>query len=55
MGQYLKNLQKHASSVGLIRNLRTGYISPQFNVIYDNNFHTLVDGEDVNEAVMKKN
>jgi hypothetical protein len=32
--------QKHASSVGLIRNLVTNNISPQYHVVYDNHFET---------------
>ena len=36
LGQYLGKYAKHVSTVGLIRNLRIGYISPQFHVVYDN-------------------
>ena len=43
-GQYLGKSSAHASSVGLIRNLRTGYISPQFHVVYDNLFQTVMGG-----------
>ena len=39
-GQYLGKLISYSSSVSLIRNLRTGYISPQFHVVYDNLFQT---------------
>ena len=31
----------HASTVGIVRNLETGRLSPQFNVIYDDNFETV--------------
>jgi hypothetical protein len=31
----------HASTVGLICNLRTNHISPQFHVVYDNLFETM--------------
>jgi hypothetical protein len=31
----------HASTVGLIRSLRTNHISPQFHVVYDDLFETV--------------
>ena len=31
----------HASTVGLVRNLRTNHISPQFHVVYDDLFETV--------------
>jgi hypothetical protein len=31
----------HASTVGLIRNLRTNHISPQFHMVYDDFFQTV--------------
>jgi hypothetical protein len=40
----------HASTVGLIRNLRTNHISPQFHVIYDGMFETVHSGEEVQRA-----
>ena len=33
---------QHASFVGLIRNLRTGYVSPQYHVIYDKIIETVI-------------
>ena len=50
-GQYLGKSSSHASSVGLIRNLRTGYISPQFHVVYDNLFQTVMGGYEDNDAI----
>ena len=50
-GQYLGRSPKHASSVGLIRNLNTGFISPQFHVIYDTQFQTVTGGYEGNDAV----
>ena len=50
-GQYLVKSPIHASSVGLIRNLITGCISPQFHVIYDSKFQTVSCGYEDNEAV----
>ena len=40
-GQYLGVSPYHASTVGLVRNLRTNNISPQFHVIYDTYFETV--------------
>ena len=33
--------QEHSSSVGLLRNIRTGAVSAQFHVVYDNHFTTI--------------
>ena len=33
----------HASSVALVRNLMTGYLSPQFHVVFDPWFETVHD------------
>ena len=40
-GQFLGFSKDHASSVGNIRNIRTGYISPQFHIVYDEAFETV--------------
>jgi hypothetical protein len=45
LGQFLGRSTLHASSIGLIRNLRTGAVSPQFHVVYDDHFTTV--GADV--------
>ena len=50
-GQYLYRSPKHASSVRLIRNLNTGCISPQFHVIYDTQFQTVLGEYEGNDAV----
>ena len=50
-GQYLEKSSAHASSVGLIRNLQTRYISPQFYVVYDNLFQTVMGGYEDNDAI----
>ena len=39
--QYLGASPLHASTVGLVRNLYTGHISPQFHVVYDDFFETV--------------
>ena len=41
MGQFLGRLDEHAGSVGLIRNMKTGAVSAQFHVVYDNHFPTV--------------
>ena len=49
--QYLCKPSAHASSVGLIRNLRAGYVSPQFHIVYDNLFQTVMGGHEENDAI----
>ena len=49
--QYLGKSPDHASSVGLIRNLRTRDVSPQFHVLYDNQFQTVMGGYEHNETI----
>ena len=51
-GQYLGKSPKYASSISLIINLYTDFISPQFCVIYNNSFYTLYDGYEDNKAVV---
>jgi hypothetical protein len=41
MGIYVGRSPSHASSVGLILNPRTGHISPQYHVVYDDDFTTV--------------
>ena len=50
-GQFVGISPRHASNIGMIRNLSTGYISPQFHVVYDNEFQTVLGGYGKNEAV----
>ncbi len=40
-GLFLGRSSKHSSTIGLILNLRTGYITPQYHVVYDNLFETV--------------
>ena len=47
MGQFLGFLDEHSSLVENVRNLSTGYISPQFYLDFDDLFETVVClGED---------
>ena len=41
IGQYVGASPNHASSVGLVRNLRTNNISPQYHLVYDDFFETV--------------
>mgnify|MGYP000344943232 CR=1 FL=1 len=44
-GQFLGRSPDHASFVGLVRNLDTGYVSPQYHVVYDDLFSTVPNAE----------
>ena len=50
-GQYVGASSLHESSVGLIRNLKTGNISPQFHVVYDDCYETVVSDQTVEPEV----
>ena len=39
-GVYLGILPHHAGSIALVLNVKTGYISPQFHIVFDENFTT---------------
>ncbi|MEO0405216.1 MAG: hypothetical protein AAF193_10125, partial [Bacteroidota bacterium] len=41
LGQYVRKSPLHTSTVGLIKNLNTGRISPQFHCVYDDMFETI--------------
>jgi hypothetical protein len=40
-GQFLGYSKEHATTIGMIRNIRTGHISPQFHVVFDEDFTTV--------------
>ena len=50
-GQYLGKLTSNASSVGIIRNLNSGYLSPQFHVIYNNIFQTVMGDYEHDDSI----
>ena len=50
-GQYLGRSPNHTSSVGLIRNLTTGFVSTQFHVIYNPKFQIVSGGYEGNNTV----
>ena len=41
MGQFLGFSRQHSSIVALVRNLHTGYVSPQYHVVFDDNYDTI--------------
>lgn len=41
MGMFLGFSHKHSSLVQLVLNLHTGHVSPQYHVIFDDNFETV--------------
>ena len=41
LGVYLGYSPEHASSVALVLNLQTGHVSPQFHVVFDDDFDTV--------------
>ena len=45
-GQYMGASPVHAETVALVRNLSTGYISPQYHVVFDDKFETVYADED---------
>ena len=44
IGVYLGHSPFHAGSVALVLNPTTGHVSPQFYVVFDDNFSTVLDG-----------
>ena len=44
-GQYLGVSPDHSSTIGCILNLRSGFLSPQYHVIYDDLFSTVPNAE----------
>ena len=43
-GQYVGASPQHAENIALVRNLKTGYLSPQFHVVFDDWFETVHAG-----------
>jgi hypothetical protein len=51
MGQFLCFLRTHSSTVALVRNLHTGYVSPQYHVVFDDKFETVFcDTEEIDKT-----
>ena len=50
MGQFLGFSRSHSSLVAMIRNLHTGFVSPQYHVVFDDKFDTIFcDGKSTAE------
>ena len=49
-GMFLGFSTEHSSMVGMILNIRTGYISPQFHVVYDERFETVTSDMEIDLA-----
>jgi hypothetical protein len=41
LGQFMGFSPEHSSTIGCIKNTETGYITPQFHVVYDEKFSTV--------------
>ena len=54
VGQYVGYSPSHASTVALVRNIRTVRISPQFHVIFDDNFETVRTEEGIEPLVWEE-
>ena len=49
MGQFLGYSRVHSSTVALVRNLHTGFVSPQYHVVFDDKFETVFNDGRTNE------
>ena len=50
MGQFLGFSKEHLPTIALVRNLHTGYVSPQYHVVFDDKFETVfLDGKTSDE------
>jgi hypothetical protein len=50
-GQFLGFSKTHSTTVGLIRNLRTGFISPQYHVVHDERFTTVTTSDSIIDTI----
>jgi len=46
LGQFLCYSKDHSTSIGLIRNISTGFVSPQFHVVHDDFLSTVPSVQD---------
>ena len=49
VGVYLGRSREHASNVSYVLNLKTGHISPQYHIIYDDDFTTVTATRDADK------
>eukprot|EP00956_Cyclotella_meneghiniana_P015168 scaffold23014_cov71-Cyclotella_meneghiniana.AAC.1 len=52
MGQFLGFSRQHSSTVALVQ-IHTGYVSPQYHVVFDGNFQTVFNDGKTSEEVDK--
>ena len=43
MGQFMGFSRSHSSTVALVQSLHTGYLSPQYHVVFDDKFETVLN------------
>ena len=46
-GSFLVVSEEHSSKVGLVQNMKTGHITPQFHVAHNKMFHTVTTEMDI--------
>ena len=51
MGQFLGFSRQHSSMVAMVRNLHTGFVSPQYHVVFDDCFQTVFHNGKSSEAL----
>ena len=51
MGWFLGFTDEHTSLAAKVRNLRTGYVGPQFHVVFDDFFQTVFSSGEYDLAV----
>ena len=51
MGQFLGYSRVHSSTVALVRNLYTGFVIPQYHVVFDDKFETVFNDGRTNEEL----
>ncbi|KAL7475712.1 hypothetical protein ACHAW6_001621 [Cyclotella cf. meneghiniana] len=53
MDQFLDFLREHSSTIALVLNLHTGYISPQYHVVFDDKSKTVFHDDKTSEELDK--
>ena len=53
MGQFLGFSWEHSSTAALVCNLHTGYVSPQYHVVFDEKFETVFNDSKSSEELDK--
>lgn len=50
LGQFLGFSDEHSSLVGRVRNLETNYVSPQYHLVYDDNFSSIFNDTSLQDS-----